>query len=291
MKLINAYIDDIRQSITADEADKLYAKGKIKSKFSFQCPDDNCNAPVTCANLDRPKHKRKRDPYYKVVGDHSDECNIRKDIDFQKKGSIIITDIYSDSDEYIDHAIRLNLQPPSTKRPEPTSKNAGWNVEETRARPGNTSDSGKRKIQRTKTLQSLTTAFLADESYIIQLPEIGTIDIKDFFVNINGQELTDFEDELRIYYGKAWFNRKDNGYSIVFDSTLTSEGMTKRPSTYMPFDKLVKSGFKRFKLSELEKLVDKKPKTVYILSQTGPQIRNGYINFWCEGPEYLDYRL
>ncbi|MCR4534515.1 hypothetical protein OCF84_00065 [Shewanella xiamenensis] len=292
MKLIKAYADDIEQSITADEADKLYAEGKIKSKFSFQCPDDNCSAPVTCANLDRPKLKRKRDPYYKVVGEHSEMCNIAKDIEPQKKGIRKTTDIYSDSDEYIDHAIRLNLQPPSTKRPESLDKNEYGDDVDTSAkpRPSNTSDTGKRKIQRSKTLSSLIDAFLAKEPYMIQLPEVGVIDIRDFFVEINGQELSEFEDEFRIYYGKAWFNKKESGYSIVFDKTLTSADIVKRPSTYMPLDKLVESGFKRFKVNELDKLADKKPKTVFILSQTGPQVRNGYINFWCEGPEFMDYR-
>lgn len=290
MKLVKAYADDINESITADLADKLYAEGKIKSKFSFQCPDSNCNAPVTCANLDRPKVKRKRDPYYKVVGDHSGECHIVKDIESQRKNSRTKADIYSDSDEYIEHAIRLNLQPPSVKRPEKIGKNEDGEDGETRARPGNAKESGKRKIQRSKTLSSLIDAFLANESHLIQLPDVGVIHIKDFFIEINGQDLSEFEDEFRIYFGKAWFNKKEQGYSIVFDKVLTSIDITRRPSTYMPLSKLLESGFKRFKLKELEKLADKKPKTVFLLSEAGPQLRNGYINFWCEGAEYLDYR-
>jgi len=67
LKLEKAYSKDIKLCITAYKADMLYRKGKIKSKYNFKCPDENCNAPVTCANLDRPKEKRKRDPYYKVV--------------------------------------------------------------------------------------------------------------------------------------------------------------------------------------------------------------------------------
>ncbi len=53
MKLDKAFAEDIELSITAQEADNQFAEGKIKSKFSFQCPDENCDAPVTCANLDR----------------------------------------------------------------------------------------------------------------------------------------------------------------------------------------------------------------------------------------------
>ena len=291
MKLEKALAEELGKSITAQEADIQYEDGDITSKFKFQCPDDNCDAPVTCANLDRPKHKRKRDPYYKAVGDHSAECNIAKDIEPQKKGSRNTTDIYSDSDEYIDRAIRLNLQPASTKRPESAGKNDGGSGGESRVRRGNTPESGKRKIQRSKTLSSLIDAFLANESHTVQLPQIGVIDIKDLFVEINGQELSEFEDEFRIYYGKAWFNKKDGYYSVVFANTLSYGDLTKRPSIYLSIDKMLESGFRRFKANELEKLSDNKPKTVFILSQAGPQVRNGYINFWCEGPEYLDYRL
>ena len=85
MKMVKAFSNDFKANFTADKADQLYSEGKIASKFSFKCPDDNCNAAVTCANLDRPKHQRKRDPYYKVSSGHSDNCNIAKDLKFQKK--------------------------------------------------------------------------------------------------------------------------------------------------------------------------------------------------------------
>jgi len=272
VKLEKAFSEDIELNITAHEADRQFAEGIIKSKFNFQCPDENCDAPVTCANLDRPKNKRKLDPYYKVVGKHSSKCDLAKDIDTQRRSSRTTLDIYSDSDEYVDNAIRLNLQPPSTKRPEPTGSAQGEDNTGGRARPGNNPESGKRKIQRSKTLSSL-------------------IDVNDLFVEINGQDLSDLEDEYRIYYGKSWFNKKESGYSIVFDNKLTSGGSAKRPSTYMPIDKLEESGFKRFNINALEKMTDGKPKMVFLLSETGPRLRNGYINIWCEGPEYLDYRL
>ena len=76
MKLEKAFSEDIESNITAQEADNLYAQGIIKSKFGFQCPDAFCVASVTCANLDRPKNKRKRDPYYKVIGEHHPNCEL-----------------------------------------------------------------------------------------------------------------------------------------------------------------------------------------------------------------------
>ncbi|WP_086930575.1 hypothetical protein [Agarilytica rhodophyticola] len=290
MKLEKAFSEDVKLNITARQADMKFAEGVIQSKFNFQCPGKNCDAPVTCANLDRPLEKRKRDPYYIIVGEHSSQCNIAKDIDNQKKASKTTMDIYKDSDEYIDHAIRINLQPPSTKRLESGDLAKNSEYSESRISRGRVI-AGKRKIQRTKTLSSLIDAYLAKESLIVQLPETGLIDLNNLFIEINGQNLADFEDEFRIYYGKAWFNKKEHGYSIVFDKTLTSGDIIKRPSTYIPISKLEVSGFKRFNLDTLERTADNKPKMVFLISETGPRVKDGHINIWCESPEYLDYRL
>jgi len=132
--------------------------------------------------------------------------------------------------------------------------------------------------------------FLAKKSYPVRIPGNGVIDINDLFIEINGQDLSDFKNEFRIYYGKAWFNKKESYYSIVFDNKLTSGEITKRPSAYMSMDKAKESGFKRFKVEELENLADRTPKTVFILSETKPEVKNGYINIGCRGPEHLHYR-
>jgi hypothetical protein len=291
MKLEKAFAEDIKLSITAQEADKLFAEGIIKSKFSFKCPDENCDAPVTCANLDRPKHKRKRDPYYKFVGEHSTECDVAKGIELQKKHSKGITDIYSESDEYVEHAIRLNLQPPSAKRPESTNSEYDEESEEGRGRAGNNPESSKRKIQRSKTLSSLIDAFLAKESHTIQLPEIGLIDIKDLFVDINGQDISEFTDEFRIYYGKGWIKKRKGGYGFVFANKLSFNELKSQPSTYLPDKKIEESSFRRFKQSTLDKLANNLPKQIFLLSETTPYPNGDFINIWCEGPEYLEYRL
>tara|TARA_R110000823_G_scaffold314844_1_gene444799 strand:+ start:564 stop:1568 length:1005 start_codon:yes stop_codon:yes gene_type:complete len=290
VKLEKAFSEDINACITAQKADQQFEEGKIESKFNFQCPDEKCDAPVTCANLDRPKHKRKRDPYYKVVGKHTLQCDLAKDIKDQRYGSKIGSDIYSDSDEYFDNAIRLNLRPPSTKRPEGSGDIQEKDGVEGEARRKDGPESGKREIQRSKTLSSLIDSYLAKESITVQLPATGVIDINDLFYEINGQDVAELEDDFRIFYGKAWFNKRENGYSIVFEQNLTHGETTKRPTTYLPINALKASGFTRFNLNTLEKISDNKPKMVFVLSETGPRVKNGYINIWCEGPEFLDYR-
>lgn len=291
MKLEKAYSEELGTSISAQEADKQYEEGNITSKFKFQCPDEDCSAQVTCANLDRPKAKRKRDPYYKIVGEHIDKCEIASDIEAQRKGPRGTRDIYSDSDEYIDNAIRLNLQPPSTKKPETTDREREVEGGEGRAKPGNTPESGKRKIQRSKTLSSLVDAFLANESHIIQLPEVGLIDINELFVEINGQDISKFPDEFRIYYGKGWIKKRKGGYGFVFANKLKHEELVSQPSTYISDTQIDEGCFKWFRKSTLEKLANNLPKTIFLLSETTPYPNGGFINIWCEGLEYLEYRF
>lgn len=298
MKLEKALALEIDKEITAAEADQKYSNGELTSKFMFECPDDKCDAPVTCANLNKPKKDRRRDPYYKVVGIHSEDCDIGKDIKNNKRVSKRSTDDLYGEDEYVDGAIRLNLNPPGEKRPEAV----GTNLDESEGRGGRQGHgedyaSGKRKIQRTKTLSSLVYSFLDKEDLVVQLPQLGTIRLNELFVKIDGQDVASFDDEFRIYYGKAWINiikdkeDKQIGYTVVFANELTFGDLVKRPSIFIPLDKIETTSFRNFKKKKFDKLADKYPKDVFVVSETGPYVRNQFINIWLEGVEYLDYRL
>lgn len=42
----------------------------------------------------------------------------------------------------------------------------------------------------------------------------------------------------------------------------------------------------------MAKVATKTSKQVFLLSETGPYLKDHkYINFWCEAPNYMDYRL
>ena len=99
MKLEKAFSLDLDRTITAIDADYLYQHGVIHSPKSFKCTNLHCNARITCANLDKPKTKRKRDPYFKLVSKHSDVCNITEDIFVLKGEKIVQDDGYNNSNE------------------------------------------------------------------------------------------------------------------------------------------------------------------------------------------------
>ena len=290
MKLPSAYSIELKQVITADQADKEYSEGRISSKFAFECPDEICHAAVTCANLDKPKRLRKRDPYYKVVDSHHADCLIGDSISPSRRRSGEYDDIYSDSDEYFSHAVRLNLQPSSIRRSEESYQDQEPTSIEKRGRPSTSEQEGKQKIQRSKVLSAMIDAFLANESLVVQLPDSELINIKELFIEINGQELSALPDDHRIYYGPAWINKLEQGYQVRFANTLKAGTLEKRP-TFLITDQLIEhSNLGKFKAAAMDKLTDKKPKQVFIYSVAGPRQKDSYLNFWLDGLEYMDYR-
>lgn len=290
MKLEKAYSVDTKENITAEEADRRYSVGEITSKFAFMCPDDLCEAAVTCANLDKPKVRRKRDPYYKVVGGHHPDCLIRKDIEHSARRRAADDDIYSDSDEYMEGAVRLNLSPASAKRPDEHGEGSYEEDMTSALRPQHVSEEGKRRVQRSKTLSSMVDAFLNHENIIVQLPGTGTLPIQDLFIELNGQEISDFEDEYRVYHGKAWINKHDKGYVVRFTNSLKHSGLETQPTFFIPQELVEQAPYKKFSSFMLDKHADKYPKHIFILSETAPYSKDRYINFWLDGLEYMDYR-
>ena len=72
---------EIERIITTAEADRERELGNIKSKYAFECIDDDCDAQITCANLLKEISKRKKEPYYIYVGDHSAACKEKDKIE------------------------------------------------------------------------------------------------------------------------------------------------------------------------------------------------------------------
>ncbi|MCD1125203.1 hypothetical protein LPW36_04035 [Jinshanibacter sp. LJY008] len=295
MKLEKAFSLDMNKTMTATEADYYYPKGAIRSKFSFKCPDLYCDAQITCANLDRAKNKRKVDPYYRTVSDHSDTCSIAKDLQTQKGTRSTYDDDYSDADVYIENAFRLNLRPLSNTRPEndETDDDSG-RTNSIRGRQQTTDASVKRKRQRRKTVSSLVASYLNGDNFEVQLPGAGSITLREMFIEIDEQQIGDFEDELRIYYGKAWINKSPNGngFSVRFANVLRHDELITRPSFFISSKLIEQCDYQKFQQSALEALVTAKPVDIYILSAVGPYLHKSgeYINFGLGGLEYLEYR-
>jgi len=245
--------------------------------------------------LNRPKRLRKRDPYFKVVSPHSDNCLIKKDIDNTVKQTKYLNDgFYGAEDEYFDSAVRLNLNAPSNKRPSQI-KNTGSGNDDgySLVRRKVENEGGKRKIQHSKTLGSMIDSFLRGENFVVQMPNIGLINLKDLFVKIDNQNINELPDEYRIYYGTAWFNKLNDqeNYQVRFANNLSCYEVSSPPTVFIPKSYITESSYSKFNEKKFEKLVSNIPRMVLILSESGPFLKDEkYINIWLEGLEYIEYR-
>lgn len=60
--------------LTPELAESYYQMGLIFDKRKFVCIGKGCSSRITCANMDNPK--RKLDPYFRTVEEHSKSCDI-----------------------------------------------------------------------------------------------------------------------------------------------------------------------------------------------------------------------
>ncbi|WP_245822082.1 hypothetical protein [Actinobacillus succinogenes] len=296
MSLQQAYSLDLGKKVNAKEADIAYQAGLISSQKNFRCPHQLCGIAVTCANLERPKHKRKVEPYFKSVEYHKPNCPFAEE---ERCIKLQGTDQRSLYENVASGEILVNLAEPSPKKQ--NILGASEVKKGSFSRTTQSSDSKKEKvsINHTKTLSVLISSFLNNENFQITLPKPyqETIFLKDVFIKIDEQNLSDLEQNCwRIFYGKAWINKGANGdYRIVFNNKLYDSSLEKgevRPSFFIPKQWIDNSAYQKFSSEKMDELVTKKwPRTVFILADT-PALNHSqkYINFMLEGLPYLEMR-
>lgn len=294
MSLVQAYSLDLKRDINAKDADIAYQNGLISSQKNFRCPHQSCGIAVTCANLERPKHKRKVDPYFKSVEYHNADCPYAEKHDEPSRKHYDENSLY---ENIVAGEVLINLSEPAAKKQNGQNEetlNSGFSVKKIKHSGSNNEI---RLLNQRKTLSALVSSFLNDENFEINLPKPyeEKILLKDIFIHINGQNLSDFEQNCwRIFYGKAWINKAANGnYQIVFDNKLSDSSLEKeevRPSFFIPKQWIDNSAYQKFSSEKMDELVIKKwPRTVFILADV-PALNHSkkYINFMLEGLPYLE---
>lgn len=288
MKLEKAYSIEIDKIVSASEADSYYQKGEISSKFAFTCPGDNCNAQVTCANLDKPVIKRIRSPYYLIVGACCDGCEINRAIEAENRRRGVGRDIYSKNEVGIYGAVRLDVTPLSNKRSSGYVDSGDDGFDIAWGKSSSVDSGSKRKNQPKRRLSSLVSAFINKEDLNIQVPNEGVMPILDFFIDVRDKEIVDLDDGYRVYYGKAWVNKSDKGYIIRFKDTMKCGDIISSPSFFVPLRFFEESSFGDFNLNFMDVLANKKLKDVYILCEVAPYlVKKKYINLMLKGLEFF----
>ncbi|MFC4764834.1 hypothetical protein [Dyella koreensis] len=74
MHLDVAFNEELQKPITAEEAYDLFWDGMLSDKRAFSCPDEQCAARVTCANMDKPEQSLGVQPHFRLYPPHRPDC-------------------------------------------------------------------------------------------------------------------------------------------------------------------------------------------------------------------------
>ena len=287
------------QIITTAEADHQRELGNIKSKYLFECIDENCDAQITCANLLKEVSKRKKEPYYIYVGDHSAACKEKDKI--EKIERELQERQESKPRRYIsDKFAFLNLDKPSTKKTETATQGASALTDPTTNSSRITNGQSQFGVRPSKKALSSWVKLFNDDADISVIYNDEEIHIRDLFVNMDEvTNIEDLEEEPKIYYGTAWINPKSNGVQFTFSKKVQLDELNQNPSLMLYTNKIVNEAENgRFSEKTLKQLSARRTKnnkpqpiTVYIFSQLPPQLsKNGkFINFYAKELTYIYY--
>lgn len=292
MRIEKAFSTEIEELLTSVRADQEFQKGNIKDKRAFQCPDLSCKAAVVCANLDKKPYLRKIFPYYKVVGKHSNTCKIYADVKHPLRKRTLYEEVtYGDGCKEYKPEVRLNVAPADNVK---SNFNNVIKPKKERIRVGflsnkNSSVNGQR--QQTMKLSAVIDSWYDKEEIELELPDGEVINIEDFFIKIGGQRLFDLENKMRCYYGLAWFKERQDSFRIGFADTLKINEAEAKPSFFLPHNLIKENNYPKFQMETIKQLANKKPKTVFIISESSPHVKGEFINFDCKKLEYFDYKV
>ncbi len=296
MKIELAKSLELNRNITAEEADNLFSKKIITSKYLFECTEPDCHAQVTCANLDKPNRLRKRVPHFKFVSEHSDTCKIgiNEENEFRR-----IKKMKEDPEALpfiLDDIVELDLSTPYKTKFHDISSSKEEDGINKRLKTKNIDDENSNKTRHSKKrLSGLVNDFIDKKNFFLNIAE-GKIHLRDFFIYINDKkDLSEYVDEPRIYFGKAWVKRIDNYYLVRFDKKMKKGDLICKPTFFISERLVNKSEYKRTSRQELDKIAlstPPKPLYLFIFSELPPvKMNNGdFINFKLNDLTYLYYK-
>lgn len=294
MKLEEAFSLELRKDITAEEADRLFSNGDLTSKHLFECPEPNCHAQVTCANLDKPKRLRKRDPYFKFVSEHRTDCKIEKESDESMRHVKTTREDPEALPFILDDIVELDLSVPNRRITHDLQNSDDEKATIKRlGKPIAIDDEEvNRRRHSRKRLSGLVDAYLRRENFFLSTAE-GKLSLRDFFIKVSDrQDLNEYPDEPRVFFGKAWINRTNDYFLIRFDSEMRAGELRCKPTFFIPARLVANSPHQRTSRDKLEKIaLESKPLYVFIFSELPPvKSNNGeYINFKLDDLTYLYY--
>ncbi|NFM80640.1 hypothetical protein FDC04_17925 [Clostridium botulinum] len=297
-KLEEAYSIEYNRVINAEKAYELFWDGTISDKRAFECTDPNCDAQITCVNIDKKRAEMKQRAHFKCYGEHNNKCNVIKEFNEIQENKDKKEKI--NSMNYIDDTIDIF----SFNRP----KKDGIIVKTNEAIDKGNKKKEKERIKKEyKSNGSRNVAYYSVKPLISKFEKYSSentldkhfINIKGFnvsykrmFVSIKDIDIENVEKYFRIYYGIGRINKvkkKDKDFIIFFSKGFGDKGI--KTAIYVS-SKVIDQHYRKNKWrEELEGLTKIKDKKIMFFINSKPKKEGEmiYLSMW--NMDFIDYRI
>lgn len=302
MKTEFAFSLDCNFIVDSDEAYELYWLGIIKHQRNFECIGEDCHAQITCANIYKLEKDMVVPPYFKVHGEHSENCSYQpnkiqpyspqRNNNISKSRGII-------SDEFLE-ILHLERPPSHLERrrrtlqlhPEQQSNLSSERKKSEKEALSRLSQKPKNRhcirpivnnFREYRQEKSLETKYIQIKN--------ATVPYADLFIKINSQNINNLPKYPRIYWGQANLYDNKTHYNILFSDYLSSNDELIRPSIYVN-NKLIEEAFN-------DRLIEKNFQELsgsciycFVYAKPCPKPKNGknYINFYPRNLDFLEIK-
>lgn len=297
-KLEEAYSLEFEDVIDAEKAYELFWDGAISDKRGFECTDPNCDAQVTCVNIDKKRAEMKQTPHFKYYGEHSDKCEVIKE--FNKVKEDRNRKEKRNSMKYIDDGVdifsfdRPNRDGIIAKTKDTTKKEDKSEIKERIKKEYKSSGSRNVTYYSIKPLISKFEKYSSENTLYNHFINIKgyKVSYEKMFLSINDADINTVPKYFRIYYGigkvvKVKNNDKD--FMVFFSNGFGNKEIT--TSIYIS-SKVIDKHYRKNKWrEELEYLTGVKDKKIMFFINTKPDKREKMIYLPILNMDFIDYRI
>lgn len=297
-KFEKAYSLELGYMIDAEKAYELFWEGIIKDKRAFQCLGTNCQAQITCVNIDKERSEMKQVPHFNCYGEHDINCEILKELQEAEAKKHVTSK--KRSMRYIDNCNDIF----SFNRPKRDSiivkSKINESFEKHQEIKERIKEDYKKNESRSTTYYSIKPLISKFEKYYYKNTlgknyitiKGNKVSYKRMFVDIKNKEIEEVEKYYRIYYGEGriYKSKKNPDDFVVF----ITNGFGKESLKTMIYisDKVIKESFMRNKwIKDLNYLCDHKEFKVVFYVNCKPKYNNEIITLPLYNLDYFDYRI
>lgn len=299
-KIEEAYSIEYDDIIDSEKAYELFWDGVINDGRAFQCTDLNCDAQITCANIDKKRAQMKKKPYFVCYGEHSDKCKVIKDFKENEENKNK-TDNKSHIG-YLDSEIDIfDFNRPKRDSIISKSKNS-LDKNDIRERKKKIYEDNKNKGNRNRhskyySIKPLISKYLKYESegalnnHFINVKGYNVSYIK-MFLNVEELFLEDTSKYFRVYYGigKIVKSKNAKGDFIVFFKRGFKDKESK--TTIYINSSTIDSSYRKIKWRDtLEDLCRINDKDIMFYINSKPNKNGNIINLPLSNMDFIDYRI